>query len=156
MANSRMTVFYISIRTLSNRFLPVLKGSPWLYCFLFLAPFLVYWPYFSDWFFLVDDGVHLLQAALYSPWQYFTQPQASQLGAIATVTPVLTLSFDLDYTLFGVHVLPFRIHQLMVLGIAAVLSFYILRRYQVPRLLAVTCVLLFLVMAPLSDIADRL
>lgn len=139
-----------------GRFHRLHKGSSWIYLFLFITPCLVYWPYLNDWFFLVDDGVHLLQAALYSPWQYFIQPKAVQLGAYGTVTPLLTLSFDFDFTLFGVHVIPFRIHQFLDLSIATILGFYLLRRCRVQRIPALVGVLLFLFIAPVSDIADRL
>lgn len=132
------------------------KTSLSIYILLFTSPFIIFWPYFSDWFYLVDDGLVLQQAVLYSPVQYFTQPHVYRLISHANLTPLLTLSFDFDYSLFGVHPVPFRIHQFVSLGLVTVLSFYLLRRFRVPKLLSILGIFLFLSIAPVCDVADRL
>lgn len=139
-----------------NRILSGIRKAPWFYVFFLLAPFLIYWPFLGNWFYLLDDGHTLQQAVRYSPWQYFTQPHAYLLLSHTNLTPWLTLSYDFDYTLFGINPLPFHIHQLISIGIAAVLSFHVLRRYQVSRSLSAIGLLLFLASPSVANIASGL
>ncbi len=74
-----------------------------------------------------DDPQILKHALLYSPWQYFMVPAAWQALHATLLTPWLTLSFNVDLTLFGLNPPAFYGHQLLLLWVAACMTYILLR-----------------------------
>lgn len=69
-----------------------------------------------DWpFGVIDSPILLAQAILYSPLDYFTSPEGYQFLSYNNFTPLVTLSWDIDYSLFGLDVRAYRFHQLFSL-----------------------------------------
>jgi hypothetical protein len=100
----------------------------WLATAVLLAlPFLLYGNSFDLWL-TPDVSLSLVQAALYTPWEYFSQSDAYQLISYANLTPWLTATFDIDYRLFGFSIPAFRAHQLLSLGVSLWLGFHLMLR----------------------------
>lgn len=79
------------------------------------------WP-----FGIVDAPILLAQSILFSPLEYFTTPSAYDFLSYNNFTPLITLSWDVDYTLFGLHEPAFRMHQLISLGAMLILVYVLL------------------------------
>jgi hypothetical protein len=74
----------------------------------------------------LDSPTILLQAAEYSPLDYFTSPSAYERLSTNNLTPWVTLSWHLDLLLFGLDAEGYRLHHLisftlMMLAIYALL-----------------------------------
>jgi hypothetical protein len=79
-----------------------------------------YWRY--------DDGVHLAFAVSYSPWQYFFIPEITSLqSANHFFTPWNAFFYDINLWLFGLNPKGFYAHQLIVLWLSSVATFFFLR-----------------------------
>lgn len=82
-----------------------------------------------DWpFGVIDSPILLAQAILYSPLEYFTSPEGYQFLSYNNYTPLVTLSWDIDYSLFGLEVRAYRIHQLLSLLAALAASYLVMYR----------------------------
>ena len=102
-----------------------------------------------------DDTQILKLAFMYSPRDYFFFPDAYQGLSLKNFTPWLIFSFDLDLCLFGMHPLPFYVHQLMMIGLAGWGTFILLRLW-LPALWAGLGSGLCLVGAPVGTMAQQL
>lgn len=96
-----------------------------------------------------DDLLHLKEAILHSPVEYFFVPRVWQEFMAAFFTPLLTFSYDIDYSLFGLNPAPFYAHQLVSIALAAS-AFYLLLTLWVPRALALLGATLLLVSTPFA------
>ena len=107
-----------------------------------------YWRY--------DDGAHLSTAARYSPWQYFFLPELVQgVSGGAHITPWNIFFYDVNLSLFGLRPAPFYAHQLLVIWLAAIATFALLRLW-IASLPALIGALLFLIGAPTTYVAQQL
>jgi hypothetical protein len=107
-----------------------------------------YWRY--------DDGAHLSTAARYSPWQYFFLPELVRgVSAGAHITPWNIFFYDVNLSLFGLRPAPFYAHQLLVIWLAAIATFALLRLW-IASLPALVGALLFLIGAPTTYVAQQL
>lgn len=97
------------------------------------------WP-----FGIVDSPILLAQAVQYSPLEYFTSPHAYSFLSYNNFTPLVTASWDVDYTLFGLEPQGFRIHQLIALGILLGLIYLLL--YQLSNSVLSTTLFCFTAM----------
>lgn len=102
-----------------------------------------------------DDGEHLNFAATYSPWQYFFIPEITRLQSGANLTPWNTLFYDINLWLFGLNPAGFYLHQLMLLWLISMSSYFLLRLW-IPARWALTGAMLFLIGAPTVYIANQI
>lgn len=109
---------------------------------------LLYGHAINGWWHL-DEPLILKQAILHSPLEYFFTPKVWRELYAVSFTPWLTLSFDFDYTLFGLRPAAFYAHQLIAVW-AAVMAFYVLLTAWVSRSFAWMGALLLMVSAPLA------
>ncbi|MFK7974910.1 MAG: hypothetical protein AB8C02_02180 [Halioglobus sp.] len=89
--------------------------------FLLLNVRTLSWP-----FGIVDAPILIAQAIQYSPIEYFLTPDAYNFLSYNNYTPFVTLSWDIDYTLFGLHEPAYRLHQLGSLLILVGLIYVVL------------------------------
>lgn len=93
----------------SNRKIHIALSLAFLYTILLVLNIdTVFWPFGR-----IDSPILLAQAILYSPLEYFTSPPAYQYLSYGNLTPWITLSWDIDYTLFQLEPLGYRVHQLL-------------------------------------------
>ncbi|PWB54701.1 MAG: hypothetical protein C3F18_06630 [Nitrosomonadales bacterium] len=109
---------------------------------------LLYGRAITGWWHL-DEPLILKQAILHSPPEYFFIPRVWRELYAVSFTPWLTLSFDFDYTLFGLRPAAFYAHQLISVW-AAVTAFYVLLTAWVSRAFAWMGGWLLMVSAPLA------
>jgi hypothetical protein len=107
----------------SNRKTHIALSLACLYTILLVLNFnTIFWP-----FGIIDSPIPLAQAILYSPIEYFTSPSKYQFLSYNNFTPWLTLSWDIDYTLFQLEPLGYRVHHLLstviLLGVAYLLLY---------------------------------
>lgn len=102
-----------------------------------------------------DDLLILKQAILHRPAEYFFVPRVWQELYSVSFTPWLTLSFDLDFSLFGPRPEAFYAHQLVSTWFA-ITAFYLVLAQWVSRSLALTGGVLLLVSAPVAVAAHWL
>ncbi len=106
----------------------------------------------DDWW-LNDDPQVLLQALRFSPFGILFSPAQWQTLSASNFTPLVTLSFQLDLALAGLHPLLFHIHQLVIIAGCALLLFAFIRSFGGPTaaFLASAC----FVVAPATIYAAR-
>ncbi len=92
-------------------------------------------------FSVVDTPLLLAQALLYSPLEYFTEPSKYQLLSFAHLTPWITLSWDLDYTLFQLEAKYYRVHHLLSAGLLLGIVYLVL--YRLTRSILITSLFCF-------------
>jgi hypothetical protein len=102
-----------------------------------------------------DDTQILRHALRYGPWQYFFVPGIWQELSISNLTPLVTLSFDIDIALFGLTPKYFYIHQLVSLSLCCIMLYYVLDLW-VPSGIAFMGVSIFLVGVPVALSAQQL
>ncbi|MAE94437.1 MAG: hypothetical protein CL910_07240 [Deltaproteobacteria bacterium] len=123
-------------------------------CFLFVVTWAAYYQSLDFWW-TWDDTVILRHAWTYAPWQYFLVPESWQVLSGASLTPWVSLSFDLDLALLGLHPRGFYVHQLLALWLTASASHLLLRLYVRPSA-ALFGSLLFLLSAPAVAMSHQL
>jgi hypothetical protein len=106
-------------------------------------------------YWLFEELQILKHAYQYHPWEYFLIPDVWREVSFANLMPWLTLSFDLDFTLFGFEPRWFYFHHLIALWVATIL-FYLVLGLWMPRVFAVLGALLFLVSAPTAAVSEML
>jgi hypothetical protein len=94
-------------------------------------------------FFLYDDPMILLESIRQPAREVLFDPSEYAHLSATSFTPLLPLSFKLDLLVHGLDPQIFYLHQLLAILIAAVLMFYVLRRY-VPDLYATAGAAVFL------------
>lgn len=102
-----------------------------------------------------DDPAHLFFVTQFTPSAYFLIPEVWREISPANFTPLLSLSFQADYTLFGLNPAGFYLHQLLVLWLTAGMTFMLLRLW-LPPLWAGLAAALFLAGVPVLFVAHQL
>lgn len=122
--------------------------------FLLLLTFFLYYSIING-FWRWDDPQILLHAISNSAIDYFFNPQVWQKLSNSNLTPWVTLSFDLDFFLFGLNPEFFYIHHIISLGLVSV-SCYFLLRLWVNRNVALMGSALFLCGSPVTVVVQQL
>jgi len=102
-----------------------------------------------------DDPQILKHAVTYSPWEYFSKPEAWRALIPYSLTPWLSLTYDLDHTIWGLNPLGYYAHNLVVIALCACLIHQISRQW-VDMWHAVGGALLFLVGSPIMVASQQL
>ncbi len=102
-----------------------------------------------------DDTAILEHVYRYSPWEYFFVPDAWRELSSANLTPWVSLSFELDFALFGLAPLGYYGHHLLSLSWVAIALFLLLRLW-LSRLWSLLGVLLWLASAPMQTLVHQL
>lgn len=118
---------------------------------LVAATWLLYRRALGLWF-THDDFFHLRWVMSHRPAQFFLNPGAWRRLPFRMLTPLLFVSYDLDLALFGARAWPFHAHQLVVLGLAT-LALYGLLRLWLRAPWAAAGAFLFLVGPPIASLA---
>jgi hypothetical protein len=106
-------------------------------------------------FWRADDPAILLHTLLYNPLSNFHDPQVWQALSVANLTPLLPLSYYLDYVISGLSPFLYYLHQLLVMAGAAWLTFMWLQLHVKP-VLAGGVSLLFLLGLPVALTVSQL
>ena len=101
-----------------------------------------------------DDGDHLNFAATYAPWQYFFVPEITRLQSGANLTPWNAFFYDINLSIFGLAPAGFYLHQLIILWLTSIATYFLLRLW-IGWSWALFGALLFLVGAPTAYIANQ-
>lgn len=120
-----------------------------------VAVLLVHGNALRGWWRVDDPAILLFVVDNPSPHQYFFSPERWQLLGNTFFTPWLILDFWVDYELLGAVPAGFYLHNLLMLWLAAFLTFLLLRKH-VGQSLGAAAVLLFLFGAPVVVIAQQL
>src|SRR2546430_661680 len=99
-----------------------------LFMFLVAVVFTLYGSALDNFWFR-DDTVILKQAVLYSPYEYFLDPGTWRTLSVASLTPCLTLAYDLDYSVFGFNPAGFYAHNLLAIALCAFFLFLLARQW---------------------------
>ena len=102
-----------------------------------------------------DDPQILKQAIQYRPWQYFFSPKIWQELSWANLTPLVTLSFDIDIALFSLDPKMFYFHQLITIWLCSVMFYTVLRLWN-PRFIAFIGASIFLIGSPVAVSSQQL
>ncbi len=131
--------------------------SRYQYLLLLLIPLLISILYYPVWQgnWTWDDPSILKHAVQYSPREYFTQPEAWRDLSPANLTPWMSLSFDLDLSLFGLEPQGFYAHQLLALLWVGLALFAVLNLWLAPTW-SLAGVLLWLCSAPVQTLVLQL
>lgn len=122
--------------------------------FLFAVVFILYSDVINN-FWIWEELQVLRHAYEHTPYEYFFQSHVWREISIANFTPMSTLSFDLDYSLFGFDPKWFYFHQLTALWILSFLIYLVLKLW-VPRSYSLLGALMFLVSPPSAAMAEML
>lgn len=102
-----------------------------------------------------DDPQILKHALQYSPLEYFAVPAAWRALVPYSLTPWLSLTYDVDYLLFGLNPAGYFAHNLLVIVLCACLIHQIARQW-VGNWHAAGGALLFLAGSPVMDASQQL
>lgn len=102
-----------------------------------------------------DDGDHLNFASTYSPLQYFLVPEITRLQSGANLTPWNALFYDINLSLFGLNPSGFYIHQLIIIGLTSIATFFLLKLWIAP-VWSLIGALVFMIGAPTVHIANEI
>lgn len=102
-----------------------------------------------------DDGDHLNFASTYAPWQYFFVPEITRLQSGANLAPWNTLFYDINLSLFGLNPAGFYMHQLVLIWLTSVATYFLLKLWVAP-LWSLMGAVIFLVGAPTVHIATEI
>lgn len=116
--------------------------------------FALYHSVLTSWW-CCDDPQILKHALSYSPWEYFSEPKAWRALVPYSLTPWLSLTYDLDHTLFGLNSVGYYAHNLLTISLCAWLICLIARRW-VSNWYAFGGGLLFLLGAPVVVASHQL
>ncbi|HSW04685.1 hypothetical protein [Aquabacterium sp.] len=102
------------------------------------------------------DDTQILQHALrFAPWQYFFEPAAWRALVPYSLTPWLTLSYELDHALAGMQAGAYYAHHLLMIGLAAALIWRLAALWVGP-VAAASGALLFLLGVPIAQASQLL
>jgi hypothetical protein len=107
-------------------------------------------------FWLGDDPQVLLHALRYSPGEVLTVPDAWRELSTSNFTPLVTISFDLDLSLFGPDPEGFYAHQITVIALAAIAFAVLLRLLGLGRGLSLAGAIALLAVPPVVHVAHQL
>lgn len=102
-----------------------------------------------------DDGLHLLMAAKYAPWQYFFVPEVMLESTPAHITPWNVFFYEMGLPFFGLNPVGHYVHLLLVLWGGAYATFFLLGEW-LPKSYALFGAVLFLAMPPVAGVAQML
>jgi hypothetical protein len=102
-----------------------------------------------------DDGDHLNFAVTYSPWQYFFIPEITRLQSGANLTPWNAFFYDMNSWLFGLSPLGFYIHQMILIWLTSIVTYFFLKLWITPPC-ALMGAITFLAGAPTVHIANEI
>lgn len=125
----------------------------WLISYLLLTS-IFYGSTLAAWW-CCDDPQILKHALRYSPWEYFAVPEAWRALVPYSLTPWLSLTYDLDHALFGLKPLGYYVHNLLIITLCAWLI-CLLARQWVPSRYAFGGGVLFLLGVPVMVAAHQL
>lgn len=131
----------------------VARTSAWLTLFAAVT-YLLYGSSLNNWW-CCDDTQILRHAVQYSANEYFFVPAAWRSLNPYHFTPWLTLSYDIDYALFGFAPKWFYAHNLVVIGMCAGLM-YLIARQWVEEWRAAAGAVLFLAGTPVATTSQLL
>jgi hypothetical protein len=114
---------------------------------------LLYWRVVSLWW-LLDDAFHLHFLREHPGFAYLKRSAFDELP-FRLFTPLLFLSLDADARLTGLNPAAFHLHQLIALGMAAIVAYAVFRQWLEP-LPAFAGTALIVAGAPLCTIAQEL
>jgi len=127
------------------------------FIFISLLPILVFGIYFpvlsNPWTW--DDSSILEHVYRYSPWDYFFVPEAWRELSPVNLTPWVSLSFDLDFALFGLEPQGYYWHQLVSLSLVSIALFLVLSLWLNPTW-GLAGAILWLSSAPTQTLAQQL
>lgn len=123
--------------------------------FLLIAFVLIRYHSVADSFWLGDDTQILLTAIKYRPWEYFSSPTVWQAFSANNLTPWISLSFAIDWNIFGLDPRNFYLHQLVSLCAVAAVTYIVLRLWF-SSLFSFLGVLLFVASPALGEAARML
>ena len=102
-----------------------------------------------------DDAYLLHIAGTHSPWQYFADPNVWREMPQHLFTPLLTLAYDAEMSLFGLSARGYYGMQVALMALSAMALYATLRLYVV-RKYAFAGALLFVSGVPLCSLATEL
>ena len=102
-----------------------------------------------------DDTQILWHALQYPPQRYFADPPAWRALVPFSLTPWLSLAYDIDLALFGLAPRGHYLHHLLAIAVAAWLL-YALARRAMPARFALAAAVLFLVGVPVAQASQTL
>ena len=76
-----------------------------------------------------DDPQILKHALRYSPWEYFAVPEAWRALVPYSLTPWLSLTYDLDHAFFGLKPVGYYAHNLLIITLCAWLICLLARQW---------------------------
>jgi len=118
----------------------------WAAAFFVAMSFLIYHPALKLWW--TFDDPYILELAIFqNPIDFFLRPDVYQRLSIANFTPLLVVSYALNYHLFGFEPQWFYVYQILLLGLVATGIFLLVRRWH-SLTVAVWAGLLFLLTGP--------
>ncbi len=120
----------------------------------FLLCLLYYHPFMHN-FWLFDDPFILRCAVEHPWWAYFFDPQTWNFFSSAHFTPMVVLSYALDYRLFGLAPEWFYLHSLISLWVVCVLLYFLMRGH-IPIWAALFGVLFFILSKPFAAASEIL
>lgn len=126
-----------------------------LLCFALLVSLLLLHGHVINGWWRWDDPTHLFFITQHLPHAYFFDPQVWRAISPVNFTPLLNLSFQIDYWLYGLSPSAFYIRQLVVLWLCSVMTLQLLRLWLPPGW-AFCAALLFIVAAPVMFVAEQL
>ena len=148
--------FYCLCRTLSRKFYRMIhvnfdilisKRSFFISIFLVMFNIMVYYGRLNNWW-IYDDPYLLELAVLHNPFDFFLKPDVYQSLSTSNFTPLVVLSYALDYYIFGFSPYWFYAHQLILISMCTVLLFFVIRHNGImPSLVAA---ILFSLSAPVN------
>jgi hypothetical protein len=102
-----------------------------------------------------DDGLHLFNVSMYSPWSVFFDPQVTRVASGNQVAPWNLFMYQVNHALFGLDPFPYYLHHLLSLAGAAG-GLYLLLRHWLGRWQALLPAALLLLGAPSAHMAQQL
>ncbi len=102
-----------------------------------------------------DDGLHLFNVSMYSPWSLFLDPQVTRVASGNQVAPWNLFMYQVNHALFGLDPFPYYVHHLLSLACAAG-GLYLLLRHWLGRGQALLAPALLLIGAPSAHMAQQL
>ena len=109
--------------------------------------FMLYHQTLDSWW--TYDDPHILGGIMFNdPLDFFWRPSVYQQLSVVNFTPMLALSYAVDYSLFGFSAKGFYVHQIILIGLVATGIFLLVRRWRLWA--AVWAGLFFLVSSPVA------
>jgi len=136
-----------------SAFLRAARGLPLAALCLTALTFVLHGSALSGWW-RWDDPEHLIYSLQYSPRDYFFTPETWRLISPVNFTPLLSLSLDIDVSLFGIAPFGFYLHQLLSLSAAATMT-CLLAGLWLPRRWSLAAAALFLLGMPTFVVAQQ-